>query len=82
MIELSRKVTLNRYIQVACLPPNQPVFYPRKGDQVWGVGFGQTSFNDSSNKVLRNAKFTVYEMVACKDLFSFIKKDNQKQVYA
>ena len=57
MLKLSSPVTLNNYIQIACLPPVQSTTYPGVGVTVYAVGF--------QNQKVTYVKLTIYPAANC-----------------
>lgn len=54
-------VTLNKYIQVACLPQQTSSSYPSTNSSAWIVGWGLTQEDGVVSRLLKNAKVTIYD---------------------
>jgi secreted trypsin-like serine protease len=66
MLYLSAAVTLNSYIQIACLPTTTSTSYPGVGVSVYAAGWGVTStYATSYPNVLQNVKLTTYSASTC-----------------
>ncbi|RNA37897.1 isoform A, partial [Brachionus plicatilis] len=67
VIKLSNFITLNDYIQLACLPPETRVAYPYLTDiGAWAVGWGYES--DTSQSIadkLNNVRLKIKENNEC-----------------
>ncbi len=44
-MKLSKSVSLNRAVQVACLPTQQSNSYPSANTPTWAIGWGNISSN-------------------------------------
>ena len=61
LLKLSRPVTLNPNIQIACLPLKKSKSFPPVNSPVIVVGWGETSANSSTSNTLQNLKMTVFD---------------------
>ena len=78
LLKLSRSVTLNKNIQIACLPIAKSNTFPPVNSPVIVVGWGRTSANSSMSSSLQNIKMTVYDgQKSCKE---YIKSNWQTQI--
>jgi hypothetical protein len=59
LLKLPYEVTLNKYIQVACLPQQPSSSYPSSNQSAWIVGWGLTDEEGFSSKLLKNAKIRI-----------------------
>ena len=61
ILKLSSPVTLNRQIQIACLPSIQTYTFPLVNESVWLLGWGEAIEDGPFSNQLKNAKVTVYD---------------------
>ena len=63
---LSSDVTLNNYIQIACLPTSTSTSYPGVNLDVYAVGWGKLSSSDTiTPNLLNNVKLSTYTASQC-----------------
>jgi secreted trypsin-like serine protease len=66
LLKLSSPVTLNNYIQIACLPTAQSTTYPGVGLSVYAAGWGLLSSSSATTpNQLYNVKLTTYPAANC-----------------
>jgi secreted trypsin-like serine protease len=82
ILKLSQNVTLNEYIQIACLPKSQSNTYPGTNIPGWIVGWGTTNYGGSESNLLRNAKITIYDSSKCNSVLPAISKNWYSQICA
>ncbi len=75
-------VTLNNYIQIACLPSNKTVSFPSFNQTGYIVGWGTIGETQDNPSVLKNAKITVYNSSACDSTISEMTKNYTTQICA
>ena len=68
MIKLPTKATLNRYVQIACLPTETINLV--SNDQAIAVGWGTTSSGGSTSDVLLQVNLTIYSSDKCSKVSS------------
>jgi hypothetical protein len=62
---LSSPVTLNDYVQTACLPPSQSSTIPAANLTGVAVGWGTTSLGGTIPGFLSNVRVDIYSETAC-----------------
>ena len=62
---LSSPVTLNNFVQTACLPPSQSTTIPAPNITGVTVGWGATSFSGPRPGYLTNVRVEIYSETAC-----------------
>lgn len=81
IIKLSKNITLNEYIQVACLPIYQSDNYPSTQVDAYTAGWGDTSENGSFTNTLNNVKMYVYpDPEPCEQIYKSLPKNWRKQL--
>ena len=66
MLKLTTPVTLNNFIQLACLPTTQSTTYPAAGLSVYAVGWGLLSSSATSTpNLLYNVRLSTYAARQC-----------------
>jgi len=81
LIKLSTNVTLNTFVQVACLPNIQSSNYPVDQVDIWTSGWGDINENGSFSYILNNIKLTIYhDTRKCDRTFSNVLKDWDRQI--
>jgi plasminogen len=84
MLKLTEYVTLNKAIQVACLPPTNVKVYPPK-DTVgsgYAVGWGDMYDNGTFPDILQNAKLTILKGSDCYRVYPELPKNWSTQICA
>jgi hypothetical protein len=84
MIKLTEYVTLNRAIQVACLPPANVRLYPPLGSVVpaFIVGWGDIYDNQTFPDLLQNAKLSILKEAECGRVYPDTPKNWNSQLCA
>jgi hypothetical protein len=66
LLYLTTDVTLNSFIQTACLPPYSSVYYPGLNMDVFAVGWGLLASTDSTTpNILYNVKLKTHTQSQC-----------------
>lgn len=81
VIKLRSSVSLDNYVQLACLPKNS--VYP-SGENVWTAGWGDLTESASAliSFRLNNVQFTLYNMNECGNVSIGLFKDSNSQICA
>ncbi len=74
-MKFSKEVTLNKFIQIACLPPAKSSTYPGENVDGWIVGWGTIWFGGPTSATLKNAKVTIYPGKECASVSPQLKQD-------
>lgn len=80
ILKLVREVELNEYIQISCLPFNNP--YPKENVQAFAVGWGSLNYSGESPSTLYNVRITVYNNSMCRRVAFEVDKNWNSQICA
>ena len=61
---MNSSVTLNQYVQIACLPPQSNI-YPSEGLTGVIVGWGAKAYNGINSNDLQNARLDIFSNLKC-----------------
>lgn len=75
ILKLSKKVELNRNVQIACLPKSDIGDFPIEKSRGWAVGWGSTTAEGYISNQLRNVKLNVYNQDNCKSVAPYASKN-------
>jgi secreted trypsin-like serine protease len=71
MIKLNAQVSLNKYVQIACLPSRTVSYYPTGvNSSAYVAGWGDMYDNGTYAWLLQNAKITVYDNSLCNNVMT------------
>ncbi len=80
ILKLAQSVTLNSYVQVACLPKNKPSSFPSYNQPSYSVGWGSTTEGGELPDLLKNTKLTIYNETICKNVIPGNSKNWTTQI--
>lgn len=83
LLILNTQVTLDSYIQIACLPDRSVSYYPTLTDIAGYVaGWGDMYNNNTFPYILQNAKINVYDGSYCQNVYPSLTKNWNTQMCA
>ena len=62
---MNSTVTLNRFVQIACLPSTDSISFPSEGLTGVIAGWGAQTFNGTNSELLKNVRLDIFSGATC-----------------
>lgn len=77
IFKLTEEVSLNNYVQVACLPTKKSNEYPVPEEDSYAAGWGTLASGGTTPDILNDVKLTIYRSSRCKNVGNDLDWDSQ-----